>query len=488
MIFQLLPLVFQKFKKDISKPVVLVISPLLSLIESTVKSCNDHTEYGLKAVALDSQKYKAIAKGEYNVVIGTPEAFIQQKRWREMLSTTFYVKNTVCLVVDEAHKVTWGEASGKQAPFRKSFARINELRSLCRINLPVLALSATVDLDITQFIKASCNLSSSLNVISECVDRDNLCLHVVRLETRSVSSLDWILNGLKEHGSSFPKVLIYCRSIWRLSAIIDDFIDRGILSRTLVRRYMKVFISSSFDSDKKKALQSLLEESNTRVVIATSALGCGVNAKDVEYIIHFGPAYDTVDYVQQIGRGGRLTDSGAEPRKCQAILYTYPGCKGGHVSTRMKEYLDEAGNSCLRVKLFSPLNPVDTEIKPSQPGHDCCSYCASKCACTGDSGNVCSKCESFIFLPKKIEPSVTGNELSSFRDVDADEAELVRELLVDFAKKTTSEMATILPNESISGLTTHTIDGIIGNIHLLTSKESIFEKTSVVSERLALSL
>ncbi|XP_066920331.1 uncharacterized protein [Clytia hemisphaerica] len=390
-IFQLMPLVFKKFKPDILKPTVLVISPILSLIESTVRSCNEQKEYGLKVVALDSQKYKSISKGDFNVIVGTPEAYIQQ--------------------------------------------------------------------------------------------RQNLCLHVVNLETKSVACFDWMLSGLKEHGESFPKVIIYCRSILGICFLIDEFVARGILTR-LVNKYMKTFISPSFESEKKKALESLLADSSIRVVLATSALGCGVNAKDVEYIIHYGPAYDTVDYVQQIGRGGRITSTSSIPVMCHAVLYTYPGCKGGgHISKRMQNYINNASERCLRVELFSPLNPVNTDIEPSSPAHACCSYCAEDCECDSDRNSLCSKSDSFIFIPQKTEQPVS--KLTFFRDVDADQADLVRELLVDFAKKATSEVATILPNEAVSGVTTHTINSIIANLHLITSMETIFNETTVVSKRLA---
>ena len=126
-----------------------------------------------------------------------------------MLGNTFFVQNTVCLVIDEVHKVTWGVASKGNKPFRESFGRINELRSICRINLPVLALTATVDLDITALIQECCNLSPSVSIISESVERKNVSLHVFKLETKSVIYFDWLLKMLTVKGAETPKTLIF---------------------------------------------------------------------------------------------------------------------------------------------------------------------------------------------------------------------------------------------------------------------------------------
>ena len=64
------------------------------------------------------------------------------------------------------------------------------------------------------------------------------------------------------------------------------------------------------------SLQNL--DSKMGLVIATSLLGCGVNVVGIKYVIHFGPSYDVVDYVQQIGRAGRDTHE-----QCHAIFYTF---------------------------------------------------------------------------------------------------------------------------------------------------------------------
>ena len=48
------------------------------------------------------------------------------------------------------------------------------------------------------------------------------------------------------------------------------------------------------------------EDSNIRVIFATTALGMGVNAKFIENIIHISPPSTLENYLQEIGRAGNM--------------------------------------------------------------------------------------------------------------------------------------------------------------------------------------
>ena len=41
-----------------------------------------------------------------------------------------------------------------------------------------------------------------------------------------------------------------------------------------------------------------------RVVVATCALGMGINFQNVEYVIHYGPPHSVTEMIQQSGRAG----------------------------------------------------------------------------------------------------------------------------------------------------------------------------------------
>jgi superfamily II DNA helicase RecQ len=57
---------------------------------------------------------------------------------------------------------------------------------------------------------------------------------------------------------------------------------------------------------KDKVLSDIVNcDSQIRLVIATSALGMGVNIPDIYRVIHYGIPEDIESYVQAVGRGGR---------------------------------------------------------------------------------------------------------------------------------------------------------------------------------------
>jgi len=225
--------------------------------------------------------------------------------------------------------------------FRESFARISELRSTCRPNVPVLAVSATVNADLTNLIMSSIELSKHVKIISACSDRPNLKLNLINIRDKhNFGCLRWKV-GLE---TDF-KILIYCRSM--------DLCGRFYIAlKSLFNGYhetpddiIKMFHAQTSPDCKHEVLESLrVAQSTIRIIVCTSALECGVNMKNVRYVIHYGPAFDVTDYCQQIGRAGRNTD-----QQCHAVFYHYSNSKR-NISDRLKEFMN--CKSCLRTELF----------------------------------------------------------------------------------------------------------------------------------------
>ena len=99
LIYQLLPAVASKLNICPS-PVVVVISPLVSLIKDQIISCNNMVGLGIKAVEVS----KSVSLNDFNIIFATPETWLNNK---SILSTRHMLANLICIVVDEVHKVTW---------------------------------------------------------------------------------------------------------------------------------------------------------------------------------------------------------------------------------------------------------------------------------------------------------------------------------------------------------------------------------------------
>ena len=100
LIYQALPLVFDVTRNSTGH-VVVVISPLVNLMKDQVES---HQKLSIPAVSLSNiadREARALKEGRYRV--GTPEAWLNNERWRKMLSSDIYTSKLCAIAVDEAH-------------------------------------------------------------------------------------------------------------------------------------------------------------------------------------------------------------------------------------------------------------------------------------------------------------------------------------------------------------------------------------------------
>lgn len=67
---------------------------------------------------------------------------------------------------------------------------------------------------------------------------------------------------------------------------------------------LRYYSDSGSDEEKEKALNAWFE-GKYRVMVATSALGTGIDDSHIPVILHIGAPESVVDFVQEIGRGGR---------------------------------------------------------------------------------------------------------------------------------------------------------------------------------------
>ena len=91
MIFQLLPSICQLLEDQPNNAIVIVVSPLKALIKDQVDAANNLECLALHATSLDIGNYHKISSGHYNIIVDTPEAWLDSdERWKNMLSSHFF--------------------------------------------------------------------------------------------------------------------------------------------------------------------------------------------------------------------------------------------------------------------------------------------------------------------------------------------------------------------------------------------------------------
>ena len=113
--YQLLPLFDHKLKCTSSPPleqsVVLIISPLVSLMVDQVSSLQDrHVAAGILSGNKGVDKkflasVKDIFEGSYRLLYSAPEAILGSEQWKELLILPPLSRSVVAVAVDEAHCV-----------------------------------------------------------------------------------------------------------------------------------------------------------------------------------------------------------------------------------------------------------------------------------------------------------------------------------------------------------------------------------------------
>lgn len=97
LIYQLVPLVLQEMGMD---KLLIIISPLLALMDDQVKEA---AKFGLTALQIGVHNDSDILNGKCSLVFGTPEAWLLNDKWRNMLLSEIYREKLFGIVVDEVH-------------------------------------------------------------------------------------------------------------------------------------------------------------------------------------------------------------------------------------------------------------------------------------------------------------------------------------------------------------------------------------------------
>ena len=101
-----LPAALNSLKNRPGKSIVIAVSPLIALMKEQVAALSSK---GLAVgcvtqESLDEEKAK-VRNGQYQLVLFSPEALLDVRRWREMLQSETYSSRIVAFIVDEAHCV-----------------------------------------------------------------------------------------------------------------------------------------------------------------------------------------------------------------------------------------------------------------------------------------------------------------------------------------------------------------------------------------------
>lgn len=262
--------------------VCVVITPLIALMKDQVANLKRR---GVKAAAI----YSGLSREEIvvileNCIFGAVKIlYVSPERLNSQIFTDKLRHiNVSFITVDEAHCISqWGY------DFRPSYLHIADIRTLLP-GIPVLALTATATPEVVDDIQAQLGFKEK-NVFRMSFGRDNLA-YIVRQASDKRGELMHILSSVE--GSA----IVYTHSRRRTREISELLTNSGFSS---------TYYHAGLDDSTKDERQKSWVADKTRIIVATSAFGMGIDKPDVRVVIHFDCPDSIEEYFQEAGRAGR---------------------------------------------------------------------------------------------------------------------------------------------------------------------------------------
>lgn len=279
----------------------LVISPLLALMRDQIDQLTHRFKIAAASINSDQTEEenaltrKKVQEGEIQILFTSPEQLDHIDRFEFLLKLPISL-----LVIDEAHCIsTWGH------DFRPSYRHILQFCQALESQHPqlkILGLTATandrVEKDIADQLSS---LQGPVQVWREKMDRPNIHLSVLPVEgtAAKLALCQTLLSKLDGHG------LIYCATRENAELVAEYLHHQGLSI---------IAYHAGLDSEEKRKIQTAFSQNAYRAIAATTALGMGIDKKDLRFIIHFDIPGSITAYYQEVGRCGR------DGQKAEGIL------------------------------------------------------------------------------------------------------------------------------------------------------------------------
>ena len=334
-----------------------------------------------------------------------------------------------------------------------------------------MALTATATEAVrNKTIKA---LAMKSDVVHICVNPNRPNIYLYKLcVTKDLSCFRWLLVTLTELNRDAPKSIIYCRRQKDCGIIFRHFIfelgNSAYLPNTDKRSdhcLLGKYDANTLEKHKKRVMTELLKVDGVcRVVIATTALGMGINIPNVRFVIHYGPPREVDDFMQEIGRGGR------DGKEATSVMF-YNGMQLRYCEKSMKVYA-KSTDVCLRQVI---LNQLEETNVPNQGTHKCCLVCHRLCKCGGET------CTVPLLSFESVEPtSAVLSQQQKKRTVTFREKELLKELLTDCQKRIAANCPSYyLSSESSTGFTDSVIASTVKKCKFIFTIDDVMEHVPV---------
>jgi superfamily II DNA helicase RecQ len=313
----------------------IVIVPLKALQEDLVLRCSNHNLIAKIWDECDNYCNE-------NIFFITPESASKPK-FLDFLNLLKSQHQLDRIYIDECHLLL-----ANSNTFRK---KMDDLKSALKVaNVQLVMLTATLpqksEIDLFQRL----DINDHVSIFRDSTVRKNIAYKVIEVARGNfVLLLKGILSTINN-----GRCIIYARTL-DLGAQLSDELDCAHYH--------------SNAENKKDKFDCWATSTNHPCILATSALGCGLDIPDIRYVIHVGCPGSLCDFAQESGRAGR------DGQKSFSILLNIASMNFKVDDNDIREYI---GNSkCRRIVLDSVLDG-NVERKGCGADEELCDICSNQ--------------------------------------------------------------------------------------------------------------
>lgn len=255
--------------------ITVVVVPLVSLLTDQIRRCK---QAGLRVARWGEHKAVRMAQ----VVLVTPESAVTKAFGRfllEKISAGLLDR----IVIDECH-ILLDSIHGWRP-------KVLHLSQLVEKGCQLVYLTATLppSEELAFYHNAGLRAQDAL-LLRGPTSRKNIAYRVEECAEAQLGQL--VQDEVQKALASPGQVIIYCRSVPQCQEIAELL-------------QCPAFYRQVGGSDEKEVMLNRLVQGQIRAVVATNALGLGIDAPHIRAVIHLGVPDRIRDYVQESGRAGR---------------------------------------------------------------------------------------------------------------------------------------------------------------------------------------
>lgn len=314
LMFQL-PAMYLADKYTEEKPLTIVISPLIGLMNDQVESLKNNHITSSRTIHSNLSVYKKeeiieeIQHGKVDILYISTETLQNRSDIKLLIGN----RKIGLFIVDEAHIVTtWGKSF--RADYWYMGLYLQKLRK--EYSFPIVTFTATAIYggpeDMYSDTIDSLKLANPISYFGY-VKRDDIKMNIQSSELEytqanndyrkaknliATKRIEYFINQKQ-------KTLIYFPTIKLINDLYNKLKrDNPSIFNQIARYY------GPLDAVEKEAEYNSFKNNNKTIMFATKAFGMGIDIPDITNVMHFAPTGSVTDYIQEIGRASRGLEEG----------------------------------------------------------------------------------------------------------------------------------------------------------------------------------